>query len=76
MNKTVNIPKTHLSVSATGNDLVFLWMVAHRPEDGVGNHHLKACKSPTGGDAEEPVDKIKERTDDSEMTVMILKKKV
>ena len=53
-------PKTHLSISATGNDLVFLWVVAHRPQECVGYHHLKTHKSPTGGDAENPEDGIKE----------------
>lgn len=47
LSKSVKGPKTHLSVSATGDDLVFLWVVAHRPEHSVGDHHLKTHKPPT-----------------------------
>lgn len=44
--KKILNPKTHLSVSATGDDLKFLWMVAHSPEQCVGNHHLTNYESP------------------------------
>lgn len=53
----MNSTKTHLSVSATGDDLVFLWVVAHSPERCVGDHHLKTHKPPTAGnDAEDTED--------------------
>lgn len=53
--------KTHLSVSATGDDLVYVWVVAHRPEQRVGDHHLKTHKPPAAGNLEEKDDDRTER---------------
>lgn len=55
--KKILNPKTHLSISATGDDLKFLWMVAHSPEQGVGNHHLTNYESPIKDYTKETKDK-------------------
>lgn len=56
LNESIGRPETNLSVSATGDDLVFLWVVAHRPEQRVGDHSIKTHKPPGG---REPQDEIK-----------------
>lgn len=40
----------YLSVSATGDYLVFFWMIAHGPEKCVGGYHPKAHKLPERGE--------------------------
>jgi len=49
----LSTPRTHLSVCATGDDVHLLWVVAHTPEQGVGQHQLAAPVVPVTTEEEQ-----------------------
>lgn len=44
-----NRKEPHLSVGATGDDLVNVWVVTHSPKQPGSDHHFETHKTPTEG---------------------------